>query len=111
MLERWQRALRIATGDEPADRLLCGGRVVNVFTGDVERANVAVADGRIVGVGDYRAAQAVIDLDGAYLAPSFIDGHIHIERSLLWMPEFARAVVPHGTGAVVTDPHEIVNVA
>lgn len=111
MFEQWQRALRIATADEPADLLLRGGRVVNVFTCKIQEASVAIADGRIVGVGDYAQAETVVDLDGAYLAPSFIDGHIHTESSLLWLPEFARAVVPHGTGAVVTDPHEIVNVA
>lgn len=107
----WQRALRIATHNEPADLLLRGGRVVNVFTGDIDRANVAIADGKVVGVGDYANAHRTIDLDGAFLAPSFIDGHIHMESSLLWVTEFARAIVPHGTGAVVTDPHEIANVA
>jgi adenine deaminase len=107
----WQRALRIATDNEEADTLIRGGRVVNVFTQELENANVAIADGKIVGVGDYDHAKEIIDLDGAYLAPSFIDGHIHIESSLLWITEFARAVIPHGTGAVITDPHEIANVA
>jgi len=111
VLEQWQRSLRIATADEPADLLLRGGRVVNVFTGEIEQASIAIADGRIVGVGNYSAAEQVIDLDGAYVAPSFIDGHFHTESSLLWITQFARAVVPHGTGAIVTDPHEIVNVA
>jgi len=111
VLEQWQRALRIATGDEPADLLLRGGRVINVFSGEVEKGSIAIADGRIVGIGDYDAAEATIDLDGAYVAPSFIDGHFHTESSLLWITQFARAVVPHGTGAIVTDPHEIVNVA
>ncbi|MEX2314351.1 MAG: adenine deaminase, partial [Thermomicrobiales bacterium] len=111
MLEQWQRALRIATANEPADLLLRGGQVVNVFSGEVERANVAIADGRIVGVGDYSSASEIVDLDGAWLAPSFIDGHFHTESSLLWITQFARAVVPHGTGGIVTDPHEIVNVA
>jgi adenine deaminase len=110
-LDAWQRALRIATHDEPADLLLRGGRVVNVFTGEVESSSVAIADGRVVGVGDYHHAGDVVELDGAFIAPSFIDGHIHTESSLLWITQFARAVVPHGTGAVVTDPHEIVNVA
>jgi adenine deaminase len=109
--DAWQRALRIATGDEPADLVLRAGRVVNVFSGEIESTNVAIADGRIVGVGDYERAARVVDLDGGYVAPSFIDGHIHIESSLLWVTEFARAVVPHGTGAVVNDPHEIANVA
>lgn len=111
MVARWQRALRIALDNEPADFILSNARVVNVFTGTVEQASVAISAGRIVGVGDYSEAGQVVDLGGAYLAPSFIDGHIHTESSLLWLPQFARAVVPHGTGAVVTDPHEIVNVA
>lgn len=111
MLSQWQRALRIATDNAPADVLLRNCRVVNVFSGDIERSNVAIADGRIVGVGDYENAEQVVDLGGAHVAPSFIDGHIHTESSLLWITQFARAVVPHGTGAVVTDPHEIVNVA
>ncbi|HEX5165870.1 MAG TPA: adenine deaminase [Thermomicrobiales bacterium] len=111
MLEHWQRALRIATGGEAADLLLRGGQVVNVFTGEVEHGTIAIADGRIVGIGDYTAAERVVDLDGAFVAPSFIDGHFHTESSLLWITQFARTVVPHGTGAIVTDPHEIVNVA
>lgn len=110
-MDRWQRALGIALRDEPADLILKNARVVNVFTCEIQEASVAIADGRIVGVGDYSEASEIYDLDGSYLAPSFIDGHIHTESSLLWLPEFARAVVPHGTGAVVTDPHEIVNVA
>lgn len=90
---------------------LRGGQVLNVFTGELERADVAIADGRIIGVGDYPDAVTSIDVQGAIIAPSFIDGHIHTESSLLWITQFARAVVPHGTGAIVTDPHEIVNVA
>lgn len=111
MVAQWQRALRIALDNEPADLILSNAQVVNVFTGTVEQASVAISAGRIVGVGDYSEAGQVVDLGGAYLAPSFIDGHIHTESSLLWLPQFARAVVPHGTGAVVTDPHEIVNVS
>ena len=70
---------------------------------------MAVDDGRVVGLGDYEGKR-VIDLAGAYLAPSFIDGHFHVESSMLTMPEFVRAVAPHGTGAVVIDPHEYANV-
>lgn len=110
MRSEWQRALAIARGDEPADLLFTNAQVVNVFTCELVQANVAIADGRIIGVGDYADARETVDLGGKYLAPSFIDGHIHIESSLLWITEFARAVVPHGTGAVVTDPHEIANV-
>ncbi len=107
----WQHALNVARGSAPADLLLRNASVVNVFTCEIVKGNVAIANGRIVGVGDYQEGNQIIDLDGALLAPSFIDGHIHIESSLLWITEFARAVIPHGTGAVVTDPHEIANVA
>ena len=63
MLEQWQRALRIATANEPADLLLRGGRIVNVFTGEIEQGSIAIADGRVVGIGDYDAAEVTIDLD------------------------------------------------
>lgn len=111
MVDRWHRFLAAAEGREPADLLLRDARLVNVASGEIERVSVAVVDGRIAGVGDYTEAAEVIDLAGEFLAPSFIDGHVHVESSLLWIDQFARAVVPHGTGAVVTDPHEIANVA
>ena len=104
-----QRKLGIARGERPAERLFKNANLVNVLSGEVYRANVAVDDGRVVGLGDYKARQ-VIDLKGAYLAPSLIDGHFHVESSMLTTREFARAVVPHGTGAVVIDPHEYANV-
>ena len=108
-VERLQRVLAVARGDEPADLLLRGGRVVNTLSYEIEEMSVAVADGVIAGLGDY-AAREIIDLGGAFLSPSLIDGHIHIESSLLSPAEFAKAVVPWGTGAVVCDPHEIANV-
>lgn len=104
-----QHKLSIARGEQEADLLFKNAQLVNVLSGEIYPANVAVDDGRIVGIGDYKARQ-VIDLDGAYLAPSLIDGHFHVESSMLTMPEFACAVVPHGTGAVVIDPHEYANV-
>ncbi len=104
-----QQKLSIARGERPAELLFKNARVVNVFSGEIHPTNVAVEDGRIVGFGDYRARK-VINLRGAYLAPSLIDGHFHVESSMLTAPEFARAVVPHGTGAVVIDPHEYANV-
>ncbi|MCM8748871.1 adenine deaminase [Thermomicrobiaceae bacterium CFH 74404] len=110
-LEQWRQQLAVALGDAPADLLIRNARVVNVASGEIETANVAVVHGRIAGVGDYTEGKEELDLAGAYLAPSFIDGHVHVESSLLWIDQFARAVVPHGTGAVVTDPHEIANVA
>jgi len=104
-----QQKLSVARGEQRAERLFKNARVVNVFSGEIHKANVAVEDGRIVGFGDYQAKK-VIDLQGAYLAPSLIDGHFHVESSMLTAAEFARAVVPHGTGAMVIDPHEYANV-
>jgi len=99
-----------ARGDAPADLLLKNARIVNVFTGRTEEGQVAIVGERIVGIGDYTQAKTVIDLKGRYLAPGFIDGHTHLESSMLDVGEYARAVVPHGTTAVVTDLHEIANV-
>jgi adenine deaminase len=103
--------LAVARGEEPADLVLANGQVVNVFTGQVQRANVAIKDGRIAGVGpEYAKARECYDLGGQYVLPGFIDGHIHIESSLLAMHEFARLALVHGTTTVVADPHEIANV-
>ena len=104
-----QQKLSVARGEQRAELLFKNARVVNVFSGEIHQTNVAVEDGRVIGFGDYQAKK-VIDLKGAYLAPSLIDGHFHVESSMLTAPEFARAVVPHGTGAVVIDPHEYANV-
>jgi len=101
--------LSIARGEQPAELLFKNAKLVNVLSGEIHAANIAVDDGRVVGIGDYKARK-VIDLRGAYVAPSLIDGHFHVESSMLTAPEFARAVVPHGTGAVVIDPHEYANV-
>jgi adenine deaminase len=104
-----QRKLSIARGERPAELLFKNANVVNVLSGEIYRTNVAVDDGRVVALGEYEATK-VIDVNGSYLAPSLIDGHFHVESSMLTAPEFARAVVPHGTGAVVIDPHEYANV-
>jgi adenine deaminase len=104
-----QHKLSIARGEQAADLVFKNANLVNVLSGEIYRTSVAVEDGRVIGLGDYEAKR-VIDLGGAYLAPSFIDGHFHVESSLLTTPEFARAVVPHGTGAMVIDPHEYANV-
>ena len=101
--------LAVARGEQPAELLFKNGKLVNVLSGEIHDANIAVEDGRIIGLGDYKGRKT-IDLRGAYIAPSLIDGHFHVESSQLTAPEFARAVVPHGTGAVVIDPHEYANV-
>ncbi len=109
--ERWRRRVRVAQGLEPADTVIAGAAVLNVFTQRLVQAEVAIADGVIAGIGSGFEARERVDHAGAVVAPSFIDGHIHIESTMLRVPEFARAVVPRGTGAVIADPHEIANVA
>jgi adenine deaminase len=101
--------IRVAAGEGKVDLLVKNGRVVNVFSGQIERTDVAIWNGTIVGLGDYQAKE-VIDVRGDFLCPGLIDGHVHIESSMVTIPEFARAVLPHGTTTVVTDPHEIANV-
>jgi adenine deaminase len=104
-----QQKLSIARGERPAGILFKNANLVNVLSGEIYRTHVAVEDGRVAGLGEYEAT-TVIDLEGAYLAPSLIDGHFHVESSMLTAREFVRAVVPHGTGVVVIDPHEYANV-
>lgn len=102
--------LAVARGERPADVVLRGGRVVDVFAGDVVEAEVALSGGRIASVGPRRDGREGVELDGALIAPSFIDGHMHVESSLLGPFELARACCLRGTGAIVSDPHEIANV-
>jgi adenine deaminase len=113
-MTKWQqrlaRRLEAARGDRPVDLLFRGGKVVNVFTGEMSSTSVAVFDGLIVGLGE-RQAKEVVELNGGILSPGFIDGHFHLESTLLIPAEFARGVLPHGTTTVVADPHEIANVA
>jgi adenine deaminase len=102
--------LQVARGERPADLVLRGGTLVNVFTGELYETDVAIADGRIAGLGPGYAAAEEIDARGRYLCPGLIDGHMHVESCMVTLPEFARAVVPRGTTTVVLDPHEIANV-
>jgi adenine deaminase len=98
-----------ARGREAPDLVLKHARVVNVLTNEIYPADVAIHEGYVVGVGEYRGPNE-IDLAGAHLLPGLIDGHLHVESTMLSAGEFARAVVPHGTTSVVVDPHEIGNV-
>ena len=104
-----EQLLRYSRGDQPCDVLLANARIVNVLSGEILDGNVGLVRSHIAGIGDYEAKE-VVDLDGAYLAPGFIDAHVHIESSLVPPAEFARTVVPRGTTTAVTDPHEIANV-
>jgi adenine deaminase len=101
--------IEVARGDRPADRVLSGGRIVDVFTPQVIEGDIALAGDTIAGIGRYSGAERV-DLKGRFIAPGFIDAHVHIESALVCPGAFARAVAPCGTTQVVADPHEIANV-
>jgi adenine deaminase len=104
-----EELIAAARGEIEVDLLLAGASVANVLSGEVHRADVAIHKGRIAGF-DCSSARRTMELDGKILAPGFIDGHVHIESSMVTVPEYARAVVPRGTTTVIADPHEIVNV-
>ncbi|MBQ9603899.1 MAG: adenine deaminase, partial [Firmicutes bacterium] len=104
-----EKRIKAALGAAKADLVLKGGNVVDVFNGGIIKADVAIVDRYIVGIGEY-SGEKEIDVTGRYIMPAFIDAHAHIESSLLIPSEYARAVVPHGTLTVIADPHEIVNV-
>ena len=99
-----------ARGDGEVDLVLRNARIVNVFSAEVYESDVAITRSRIVGLGEGYEGKEEIDLAGAYLAPGFIDAHVHIESSMVGVREFARAVLAHGTTSVIVDPHEIANV-
>lgn len=106
-----ERLIAAARGEAVADLLLKNGRLVNVLSGEVHLANIAISDGRVIGLGggDYEARR-VVDLEDRFVCPGLMDAHVHLESSMVQLAEFARAVVPLGTTAVICDPHEIANV-
>jgi adenine deaminase len=103
------RAIAVARGDEPADLLITGGRVFSPATREWVDTALAVADGVVAGWGE-RDAHERFDVAGSALTPAFVDAHMHLESTKLWVDEFVRAVLPHGTTAVAADPHEVANV-
>ncbi|MEO8163698.1 MAG: amidohydrolase family protein, partial [Ilumatobacteraceae bacterium] len=105
-----QKALAAARGDGPADLLITGGRVFSPATREWVTTDLAICDGQIVGWGS-RDAIATMDVDGAALCSGFVDAHMHLESSKVWVSEFVKAVLPNGTTAVACDPHEVANVA
>lgn len=102
--------IRAGRGLEPADLVLKNGRVLNVYSGEIYETDVAIAYEHVVGLGPGYKGKKEIDVNGLTLLPGFLDGHLHIESSMVEVPQFARAVVPLGTTSVVADPHEIANV-
>ncbi|MHB8829548.1 MAG: adenine deaminase [Syntrophales bacterium] len=108
-LERLRNLIGVARGLKEPELVLKGGRVVNVFSGEIITADVAVYDGMIAGIGSYDGPK-MIDATGCYIAPGFIDAHMHLESTMLSPRELAAAVIKHGTTAIIADPHEIANV-
>ena len=104
-----QRIIAAAAGREPADLVLKNATFVNVFSNELSTMDIAVAEGLIVGMGSYQG-RSEVDCTGKIVLPGFLDAHIHLESSLVSPTEFVKAVLPHGTTTVVTDPHEIANV-
>ena len=104
-----RRLVETAAGRRRAELVLKNARYVNVFTHELCTGDIAIACGKIAGIGKYDGEKE-LDVSGRIVCPGFLDAHIHIESSLSVPREFARAVVPHGTTAIVTDPHEITNV-
>lgn len=100
----------VSRGDSPADVLLKNCRIVNVFSGEIEKGNIALFRKRIAGIGDYGESREVIDLEGAYIVPGLIDAHLHIESSMVSPVEFAKTILARGTTTAIADPHEIANV-
>ncbi len=105
-----KHAMRVARGTKKASLVLKNARIINVYTGEIEHGDIAIEEGKIVGVGTYNGADE-INLQERYVAPGFIDGHVHIESSMLTPPAFASLVLPKGTTTIIADPHEIANIS
>jgi adenine deaminase len=111
-LKEISETIRVAMTQKEAPILLKNANVVNVFSGEIIKTNVAIADERIAGIGDfYEKGKKVIDVAGKYILPGLIDAHVHLESSMVAPSEFAKAVLSHGTTTVIIDPHEIANVS
>ena len=108
-LNKKLRIVEVAAGRQKADLVLKNASYVNVFTNEICQGDIAVAEGLIVGIGAY-SGEREVDVSGKIVLPGFIDAHIHLESSLVSPKEFAKAILPHGTTTVITDPHEIANV-
>lgn len=107
--ENMKKLIDAAMGKVKPDTVLKGGNVVNVFSGKIEKADVAILKGKIVGIGGYDGENN-IDVSGKYIIPGLIDTHLHIESTMLTPVEFCKAIIPYGTTTIIADPHEIANV-
>lgn len=104
-----KKRIDIAAGRVEADLVLKNAKIVDVFSEEIIEGDIAICDDKIAGIGEYLGREE-IDLGGKYVAPGLIDGHVHIESSMVAPGQFAKAIVPHGTTTIIADPHEIANV-
>ena len=105
-----QKVINVARGLEKAELVIKNANIVNVLSEEIHKADIAIEDGIIVGISDNYSGEKEIDINGAYVTPSFIDGHVHLESSMMLPKEFAKTVLPAGTTTAIIDPHEISNV-
>lgn len=104
-----KKRISVAAKREPADIVIKNGKIIDVFNGEIINGDIAIVDGYFAGIGEYEGKRA-IDANGRYVSPAFIDGHVHIESSMVTPNEFAKVLLPHGVTTVIADPHEIANV-
>ncbi len=105
-----KKRISVANKSIPADIVIKNGKIIDVFNQEIIRKDVAIVNGVIAGIGEFEGEQ-IIDATGKYISPGFIDGHVHIESSMVTPSEFAKVVLPHGVTSVITDPHEVANVS
>lgn len=110
-LKQLQERVAVSDGRAKADLVITNGRIINVFSGEIMEGDIAIKNGYIAGIGDFPDSEKVIDAAGAFIAPGFIDAHVHVESAMVTPAEFARVLLPNGVTTIVTDPHEIANVA
>lgn len=110
-LKQLQERVAVSDGREKADLVIKNGRIVNVFSGEIMEGDIAIKNGYIAGIGDFSEAEQIMDAAGEFIVPGFIDAHVHVESAMVTPAEFARVLLPNGITTIVTDPHEIANVA
>ncbi|MBF2678917.1 adenine deaminase [Listeria welshimeri] len=110
-LKQLQERVAVSDGREKADLVIKNGRIVNVFSGEIMEGDIAIKNGYIAGIGDFSEAEQIMDAAGEFIVPGFIDAHVHVESAMVTPAEFARVLLPNGVTTIVTDPHEIANVA
>ncbi|RAM12095.1 adenine deaminase, partial [Listeria ivanovii] len=110
-LKQLQERIAVSDGRANADLVIVNGRIINVFSGEIIEGDIAIKNGYIAGIGHFPKADKVIDAAGEFIVPGFIDAHVHVESAMVTPAEFARVLLPNGVTTIITDPHEIANVA